>query len=71
MLHPILIPLLAVDLDALNKVAAAFVVEPVGGDTKCVIVVNGDVDVVKPWRDDEEDRLRDHRIEAYLLPDKP
>lgn len=71
MLHPILIPLIAVDFHALNVVAAAFVVEPVGRDAKRVVVVDGDVDVVEPWRDDEEDRLRDDRVETELLPDEP
>jgi len=71
MLHPILIPLLAVNLHALHEVAAALVVEPVGRDAKRVVVVDGDVDVVEPRRDDEEDRLRGDRVETQLLPDEP
>lgn len=71
MLHPILIPLLAVDLHALHEVATVFIIEPIGRDTKCVVMVDSDVDVVEPWRDDEKDRLRDYRVETELLPDEP
>ena len=70
MLYPILVPLLAVNLHTLHEVATVFVIEPLGCDTKCVVAVDSDVDVVKPWRDDEEDRLRDYRVETQLLPDK-
>ena len=71
MLNPILVPLLAVDFHTLHKVATALVIEPIGRDAKRVIVVDSDVDVVKPWRDDEKDRLRGYRVEAQLLPNKP
>jgi hypothetical protein len=52
MLHPILIPLLAIDLYALHEVATVFVVESLGRDMKCVVTVDSDFDVVKPWRYD-------------------
>lgn len=71
MFHPILVPLLAVYFHTLHEVATAFVVEPVGCDAKRVVMVDSDVDVVEPWRDDEEGRLRDYRVETELLPDKP
>jgi len=70
-LYLILIPLLAIDLHALYEVTTILVVEPVGRDAKCVVTVNSNVDVVEPWRDDEEDGLRDYGVETQLLPDKP
>lgn len=71
MFHPILVPLLAVNLRALHEVTAALVIESFSRDAECVIAVDSDVDVVKPWRDNKEDCLRDHRVETQLLPDKP
>ena len=71
MLYPVPVPRLSVDLHALHKVATAFVVEPVGRDAKRVVTVDSDIDVIKPWRDDEENWLRDYWVETQLLPDKP
>jgi len=71
MLYPVLVPLLAVDLHALYEVTSAFVIEPVGYNTECVVTVDSNVDVVKPWRDNEEDWLRDYRVKTKLLPNKP
>jgi hypothetical protein len=70
-LYPILVPLLAIDRHTLHEVTTAFVIKPIGRDTKCVVTVDSDVDVVKPGRADEEDWLRDYWIETQHLPHKP
>lgn len=68
MIEPILVPVLAIDLDALHKEPAlsqaGFVGDIVGKNPQCLVDIDCYVYICKPWRIEQVHWLRDNGVEA-------
>lgn len=71
MFEPIPRPVLAIDQDRLDEVAAVCVVQIMRNDTERGIVVDGHIDVLEPWTLKKINRLCYDWIQAQHLPNEP
>lgn len=75
MIEPVLVPLLTVDLDALNEIVGLAQSRRVRGtmaqDSQSLVDIDRNVNIIEPRRPKKIHRLRHYRVQAQHLPDQP